>query len=524
MFIDSDKSETLPHVPVSKKLVLINSASSIAAYLLNTGVLLWLQPFLLGRVSLDEYALYPVVVAPLVFVPLLSIVLTGGLGRFGVEAYARGDRERVTRIVSTMFPLLAGVGAVIMILGILFAWKVEYVLEIAPPLVDDARLMLVLLVAAAALRVVLSPFEIGLFIRQKFILLNSIQVTTQIFRFTLLMVLLFGISPRVLWLVVAATFADSLGLITTVILSCRYVPSLRFRLRCFGWGCAPELLSFGGWTFVMQAASTLRRGVIPILLNRLSTALQVSCFYLGSLALQQIQYMTYLAMQPLLPALVAMHTRGDRNGLADVYLRGGRIGLWFVTFITLPLMIFSRELFNIYVGSEYFDAALVMALLLVMLPFQYGNVMLSHLAMATGKVRQFSLQVLFNQGISLALSAMLIWRADMGAVGAAIGASVVLTVMQPLVMWRMGCRMAGVTFKQWVKITVIPGVIPSLVGLPGWLAMKMLLSPESWGDLIVAVVPGAVLFLAGLLFFSLSAVDRSDLKKILSRFGYRAVA
>jgi O-antigen/teichoic acid export membrane protein len=519
-FIDSDKTDTEQHVPVSKKLVLINSASSIAAYLLNTGVLLWLQPFLLGRVSLDEYALYPVVVAPLVFVPLLSIVLTGGLGRFGVEAYARGDRERVTRIVSTMFPLLAGASMVIMLLGALFAWKVEYVLDIAPQLVADARLMLILLVAAAALRVLLSPFEIGLFIRQKFILLNSIQVTTQIFRFTLLMVLLFGISPRVLWLVVAATIADSLGLIITVILSCRYVPALRFRRRCIGWECAPELLSFGGWTFVMQAVGTLRRGVIPILLNKLSTALQVSCFYLGSLAMQQIQYMTYLAMQPLLPALVAMHTRGDRNGLADVYLRGGRIGLWFVTFITLPLMIFSRELFNIYVGSEYLDAALVMALLLAMLPFQYGNVMLSHLAMATGKVRQFSLQVLFNQGISLALSAILIWRADMGAVGAAIGTSVVLTVMQPLVMWRMGCRMAGVTFKQWVKITVIPGVIPSLFALPGWLAVEQFLPQRNWRELILGGVPGAALFLVGLFIFGLTQQDRGDLQKILRRFGW----
>ena len=56
----------------------------------------------------------------------------------------------------------------------------------------------------------------------------------------------------------------------------------------------------------MQAASTLRRGIVPILLNKLSTALQVSCFYFGSIAMLQIEYMTYLATQPLLPAMVAL--------------------------------------------------------------------------------------------------------------------------------------------------------------------------------------------------------------------------
>lgn len=524
MFIESDKTEEpVPHVPVSKKLVIINSTSSIAAHLLNVGVLIWLQPFLLARVSIDEYALYPVVVAPLVFVPLLSTILTGGLGRFGVEAYARGDGNRVTEIGSTMFPLLAGASAVIMALGVLFSWKVEHILEIAPQLVADARLMLLLLVAAAALRVLLSPLEMGLFIRQKFILLNSIQLASQLFRLMLLMALLFGISPRVLWLVVAAVIADSMGLIITVILSCRYVPSLRVRLRSFHWGCAPELISFGGWTFVMQAAGTLRRGIVPLLLNKFSTALQVSCFYLGSIAMLQIQYMTYLATQPLLPAMVAMHTRGDRNGLADVYLRGGRYGLWFSTFICLPLVIFSRELFTIYVGSEYLDAALVMALLLAALPLQFGNVMLSRLAMATGEIKRFSSQVLINQGLSLAISIVLIWGAGMGALGGAIGVFFPLAVMQPAVMWRMGSRLAGVTMTQWLRTTVIPGVIPVLVGLPGWLAVEWFFPPQSWRELILGGVPGALLFFAGLLLFSLTAQDRGDLRKILHRFGWSSI-
>jgi len=521
MIIEPDRTEAPAQlVPVSKKLVIVNATSSIATHLLNVAVLIWLQPFLLARVSIDEYALYPVVMAPLVFIPLLSTILTGGLGRFGVEAYARGDNTRVTEITSTMMPLLAGTAALIMALGALFAVRMEHVLEIAPALVSDARLMLLLLVAASSLRVVFAPLETGLFIRQKFVAQNLINVGMQVFRLTLLMGLLFGVSPRVLWLVVSAVAADSLGLVISVAVGCRAVPALRFRPSAVRWASAPELVSYGGWTFIMMAAGTLRRGIIPLLLNRLSGALQVSCYYLGTIAMQQVQYMTHLATQPLLPAMVAMHTRGDRNGLADVYLRGGRIGLWFSTLLSVPLVIFSRELFTIYVGPEYLDAALVTALLLGALPIQFGNVMLSRLAMATGQIRGFSLQVLFNQGVSLLLAAALIRVWGMGAVGGAVGALFAMVLMQPAVMWRMGRRLAGVTFGQWLRTTVIPGVVPALCGGPVWLAVWALFPQRNWRELILSGVPGAICFTAGLLLFAMTPQDSADLHRVLRRLGW----
>jgi O-antigen/teichoic acid export membrane protein len=238
--------------------------------------------------------------------------------------------------------------------------------------------------------------------------------------------------------------------------------------------------------------------------------------------MQQIQFMTYLATQPLLPAMVAMHTKGDRNGLADVYLRGGRAGLWFATFICLPLVVFSRELFTIYVGSDYLDAALVMALLLAALPIQYGNLMLGRLAMATNQIKRFSFQVMINQMLGLVIATALIWGAGMGALGGAIGSCFPLVVMQPAVMWRMGRRLAGVTFAQWLRTTVIPGVIPSLFALPGWLAAEQFLPQQNWRELILGGVPGALLFFIGLFIWGLTPQDRADLQRILRRLGWRS--
>lgn len=96
-------------VEISKQLVLVNAASSVVVRVVNISVLVWLQQYLLKRISAEKYALYPVLGAAIVFLPLLMGVLTSGLGRYIVEAYAKGDERGVTQIVSTMF-LLTSVG------------------------------------------------------------------------------------------------------------------------------------------------------------------------------------------------------------------------------------------------------------------------------------------------------------------------------------------------------------------------------------------------------------------------------
>jgi hypothetical protein len=107
---------------ISKRIVLINSASSVATQVLHFSVLVWLQQYLLRRISPEEYALYPVVMAVMVFSPLLTVFLTSGLGRFVVVAHARDERQ-VTQIVQPLSDP-ARAGFLVLGLGWWFAWNV----------------------------------------------------------------------------------------------------------------------------------------------------------------------------------------------------------------------------------------------------------------------------------------------------------------------------------------------------------------------------------------------------------------
>src|SRR6478735_4986579 len=119
-------------VDISRRVALINSISGVCTRLLRATVLIWMYHYLLRRISQDEFASYALVTAVMVFAPLFSTFFTSGISRFVVEACARGDEERATQVVSSIFPMLLFWGLVFIAGGWLFAWHINSFLTVLP--------------------------------------------------------------------------------------------------------------------------------------------------------------------------------------------------------------------------------------------------------------------------------------------------------------------------------------------------------------------------------------------------------
>ena len=494
-------------VSVRGSLVLVNTVASVLTHVLNVGILVWLQQYLLRRITPEEYSLLPVIMAPVLIVPTLVGVMTAAIGRFVVDAWDRGDDEEVGRIVSSIVPVLvAGSALLFAIMLVLIRWPVE-ILGVAPQYLADARLMLALLAVGGSLQFAFAPFTIGLFVRQRFVLSSLLTLAAQVVRIALLGYLVIFVSPRVRWLVVANVATDLLLLFVTVHVSRRLVPELRFRLRNLRWKMLPPLFSFGSWNLVQGIALSMRRGLLPISLSHLSTSLEVACFHLGSLVFEQCQMLTTQAVQPTRPSLVAMHSRGDVEGLRAAYLRAGRYALWLAGLMAMPLIVFRRELVVLYVGDAFLGAAAVMLYLLPIMFLQYGNLLLGQLAYAKGFLRPFVLRVVLYQGLCVIFGLVLILQGK-GAVGAAQGMLLAAVVTHPLIFLPMGLRTARVSFATWLRATLRPGLLPGIAGGAAWWATREIAHPSSWTALAGCFAAGSVVYAVVLARFSATAAER----------------
>lgn len=510
-------------VPVSKRLVLINSVSSVLTRLLRLSVLVWLQQYLLKRISPEEYAIYPILAAVIMLLPLVKTMFTTGLGRYITEAYAKEDDQGVTEIVSTMCPVLVAVFLAILVGGGVFSWYVDHVLVIGsePARIWDARIMMALMMFTFAFRLVMTPFTLGLYVRQRFVLSNAIEFGAQLLRIGILFVLLFGVSTRVMWVVVSMAAAAVCEVLAMVLFSRRLIPALKFRLSAIRWRKARTLMSFGAWTILGQLASFIRQSGQVLILNRFATPVDVNCFHLGSLADKHIRGTTMTASGTLVPALTAVHAAEDKPRLGRAYLLGGCYSLWVAMLVSVPLIVYSQDVMRLYLGTKYevyAASATVMAILLCVHLLAYPYSMLPKIAYATGEVRPVATRrlaiELVNVGVVLYLVAVL----KLGAVGCALGTLGVRVVGYPLLQWRLGLRIAGVSGARWVRETVVRGFTPAVAGAAVWFATRLAVTPNTWARMGVCYAAGLAAYLLVLFIFCLKRSERSQLRSVLKRF------
>ncbi len=500
-------------VEVSRKLVLINSTSSLIALALNMTVLVWLQRFLLSRIDTAEYSVLPVLFSVMMFVPLLTTMFTRGLARYATEAYAADDMARVTQIASTMFLILLGVGIAVLGIGLSLAYHLDSVLTIDPAYASDAKLMFGLLMAGFSLQIMMEPFCVGLEVKQRFVLLNAITTSGQFVRIAILFALLFGISVGVLWVIVATVTAAFLTQCVILGFSLRIVPSLRFQWRAVKWPIARELLYFGGWSTVSALAITITRSSDAIILNKLGTSLDVTCFYLGALPFQYINLAGSAALTPLRPAMVSMYANNRAERFGKIFMQGGRWALWLTLFVAVPLMVCGREFITLYVGAEFQLAGTVMLLVLLQYPVSQGVRMLFQVSEATAQIRTLSMCLLAMSFFNLGLTLYMVGVLKMGAFGSALGSAISAFVFYPLLLWPLGLKMADVRFTTWIRKTLGPGLLPAAVVVPTLLGLKLVVPLDSWTNLFLFLLAGSVTYAIVLGLGALQEEDRSEFKR-----------
>ncbi|MBM4025813.1 MAG: hypothetical protein FJ280_10470 [Planctomycetes bacterium] len=508
-------------IEISKRLVLLNTSSAVLARTINVLVIVWLHQYLLRRISPAEYQLLPVLTSIILLLPLFTGILTSGIGRFVLAAYARGDDRGVTQIVSTMFPLLTAAGGAILAAGLLLTWHLDKVLSVPLAQLRDARVMMTLLVFSAALRPPTAAFTVGFYARQKFVLHNAINMGSELLRVSLLFLLLFGIGPRVLWVVVSSVAAEWAALVVLLILSRRMIPALRFRMREIHWARARELASFGGWHTLGVVAYRARETVIFTILNWFATPLDVTVFHVGYLGRRQIDAWTDVMAGPLYPVVTGMHALGAKDRIRNIYLRGGRLALWFTLLAGLPAALYAPTIIHLYIGTAFQDAAFIMIVSLAGLVIGGGGWMIWQVSNATGRVRAISLSIVVMQVATVALACYAVYVLGWGAIGVAWAVFLAGTVSECLLLLPLGLKLADVTFAAWVRHTLLPGLTPGAVAAVVWAALGLLVRPDSWILVGLCTLAGMVCYLVVLLAFCLEPNDREDLAEVGVRVATR---
>lgn len=508
-----------PGIEISKRLVLINTLSSLARKAIVVGVLLWVQRLFITRVPAEEYMLLSITNALVIVLPLIPSMFSAGLRRFATDAYARRDERQVTRIVSTMAPVLWLVAAATALVGLLLIPLIGRIFDDIPPgLLPKAHLMFGLLVLGMALRFAVAPFGLGFDLKQRFVLRNGIGLACEVFKL-LLLIALISYSVDVIWVAVSNFAAGLVEMAVTTSVSMRLVRALRLRLGEFRREIVGELVHFGGWSLLIQISLIVRDQADVFVLGALSTPIELNNFYIGSLPDRQVRQTYVEATASALPAITAMNSTGQNERLRGSFFRLTRYSLWVLMGLALPLIVYRDEVVGLYIGEKeavYSSVAVVMALLLARVVVIFPNTLLGMVAAAKAQVRPVALQAAAMSAANLLLTLYLVGARGMGAIGSALATLVVTLIGAPLLNWTLAMRLTGSRMGDWLRATFLPGLVPAALAGPVWYLLRSYAPPSGWLALAGQVAVGIAVYALGLAF-ALRPQDRSDLTAAWAR-------
>jgi len=504
----------MSEILISKRIIVINSASSVLKLVLSTGVLIWLQQYLLKNISPEEYSLIPIILSIMAIFPVFTTILTSGISRFVVIAYAKGEDTEVTKICSTMFPILLVVSFLLMGLGGGVAWNIDYFLNIPTDYIDDAKVMFFLMVFSISARLPLTVFLSGFTIRQKLVWQDIIDLFCLLIRITLLVVLLNYFEPRALWVTVALVVSELISLVISTPISISLVPSQRVQWKKGRLEIAKKVTTFGGWWFLISLADTLKRAMDPIILNRFSSAFDVSILYVADIIPRLLLQVLMPITRPFLPVLMAMAAKSDFVRLSNTYTRTARYHSWVTLLVAVPVGVFSTEFMHLYLGGQYDEAGIVLSMLLIVSVINALNALGSAVVMAQGNVKGLSLRVVFLQLINLGFTLVFVYDLKLGAYGSAVASLLAHSLVETVLIWPFCWRLANTSFKKWFKNVFSPTVLIAIPSMSFCMFIKHFYSVNSWESLILFSSISCLINIILILVFGLRVQDRVEIGRL----------
>jgi O-antigen/teichoic acid export membrane protein len=514
---DTEKSDGNRKITISKRLVAINSVSAILSKILNMTVLFWMYQYLLSRIPAEEFAILPLIMSIIVFAPVFFSFFTGGLSRYAVEAYTNADFNLITQITSSIFPLVVLMSAVFLVGGTFFALNINVIFNIPNAMHHDAQIMMSLLVISFCAQMVCTPFSIGFYILQRFVLLNVLGVARDLFRNFLILILLLTIGPKVAWVAVATFTSEIIYTMIIVIKSRSMVPELRFRPDAFDATQMRQLLGFGLWTTIGRLGNITYTNASTILLNLFGTAVDVTAYHIGATFFRQISSTIQLAIQPTQTILTSMHTKGDHDRFVRLVFRGGRYSLWASLIIGVPLTVLSPEFVRLYLGEKYDETATVITLFMISFPFTSPTAMLAMACMAQAKIRRFFLPAFLFQILGVTLMAIVAIHTELGAIGMAFSFLFITTLSQIVYFWNLCIKLTQSGLISFSKMVLFPGLLPAVTSLLVCLLLRYLINIETWFSFLSTSAISASIYVTILISFCLSESERADFRSIMKR-------
>jgi len=405
-----------------------NVTANVGYLVLSAGIGLWFTPYLIQHLGVAAYGLVPLALSLASYMSVVTIALSGSVGRFLTIDLERQDLGSANRTFNTaLFGSLGLVGA-LLVPAIALLLAAPLVLHVPAGMEGGTRALLASAMAAFFLTVVASSFGVSTFVTKRFDLRSALNGMGLLARIGIVVILFRWLSPQLWQVGLGVVGAALLYLEGSVWVWGRLTPQLRIRAIDFDRTRLREMVSMGAWMVINQVGVILFLSVDLLVVNMVVGAEAAGCYAPVLQWSMLLRAMAIAVAGVLVPTIIGLHARGHMEGLTRTTQRAVKLlGLAMALPVGL-LCGLARPLLETWLGDSFAQLAPLMWLLVGPLCINLSVLPLFSVNMALNKVRWPGIVTVVMGVGNLALAITLAGPLGWGMYGVAAAGAIMLTL------------------------------------------------------------------------------------------------
>lgn len=470
----------------------INLVCSIAEHLVSVGIALVLTPFLVNRLGIELYGIYPTVLEVAALFGVFYGIINSTSSRYVAVEAERGNGEAASEYFSSAFFANVALSVILLLPMAITAIFADRFLEVTAWQVADLRIFMLLAFGATVTDAIAAAFGSVYHVTNRLDLRAAQQLAGAVTKAGTLIILFSFFKPTLAG-VGAAIFASSAVIALFQIIVCKKLaPALSVLPSAFSKNALRKLTASGLWYSFNRAAAILMGGGILIVAGmflspELSGAYSVA--FVFSNALSGI-ILTLAAV--LVPVSIKCFARGERQRLKDSLVRDQRVMGFFAAVALSVSAVFCGDFFTLWLGDEASRTLIRVAIILTapILSLACATPIIN-VAMVMNRTRRLSLVFLGGGFITLALALAVARFTPFGAVGLAVVSALAQTVWYSIAVPIFASKVFGCKVKTFLA-PVAQTYLSAGLSLVCTTLISLVCNINGWAGLVIVCAFSAV--------------------------------
>jgi O-antigen/teichoic acid export membrane protein len=419
-------------------------------------------PLLTHELGIVRFGVWALIGSLIPYLELLELGFASATIAFVTKHLELDDDEKVHATLNTSFLILAMLGCLAFVIVVVAAvFLPDLITSIPKDLVNQARVLLLLLAFDMAISIPMDTFGGALCALQRYDLLNFSQIAVSLSQAAGWVVVL-SLHGGLVALGIVTVAVSLVGQLVRMAMLHHLLPAFRLSPRQFDRGMIRSFTVISGWYSLQEVSFAVIGGADVLIVGAAAGIRSAAVYSVG----QRLGQLPVKIVEPRVNLLFTqtgtLATRGDHEGMAQAVTQITRT----VQAISIPsaliLGFLAGPTVRAWVGPEYHKAALIIALLCIAGCVQSWALTLRTALNGWGQPKVSSVLLGIEAALHVGLGIVLAEK--YGAVGMAVAVLISVVAIEATLMLPIAYRRLGISMWAATLSAIRALALPALVG------------------------------------------------------------